>query len=328
MLLLLPIALLVTVLAGSRQVNSAAPLVVEPLLRLAVLTPSGVAGDEIESALRALIDGDRRLVIELLDQELTRLARVGTGYDGSINLSLETARGLGQALGVDYFILGRVFDHPRLPRADGGGRGTIELVIALFLVESRTGELRKFNRVTVEAEGVAEIRGKLSELLVPTWESFVATISVPPSVRPLPPVGDYLSRSRVFTDEDVQLFKGLRPPVFLRQVKPAYPQEAARVEVEATVELSAIFRADGQVEGIENHRWAGFGLDESAAATVSQLRFRSATLDGKAVPFRGLVRYNFRRPSPQAIRPVTTDREEIDRLKRSINDLLRIRPVP
>ena len=63
MLLLLPIALLVTVLAGSRQVNSAAPLVVEPLLRLAVLTPSGVAGDEIESALRALIDGDRRLVI-------------------------------------------------------------------------------------------------------------------------------------------------------------------------------------------------------------------------------------------------------------------------
>ena len=54
---------------------------------------------------------------------------------------------------------------------------------------------------------------------------------------------------------------------------------------------------DGEVNRVDVARWAGFGLDEAAVDTVRQLHFFPASRDGVAIPFRVLLRYNFRRPA-------------------------------
>ena len=54
--------------------------------------------------------------------------------------------------------------------------------------------------------------------------------------------------------------------------------------------------ADGEVVEIQIVRWGGFGLDESAIATVRQLHFFPAMKNEKPTPMRVLLRYNFRKP--------------------------------
>ena len=52
----------------------------------------------------------------------------------------------------------------------------------------------------------------------------------------------------------------------------------------------------GEVGRVEIARWAGYGLDESVLATVRQLHFFPAMRNGRAIPMRVLLRYNFRKP--------------------------------
>jgi len=82
-----------------------------------------------------------------------------------------------------------------------------------------------------------------------------------------------------------------------RRLRPAYPESAARAEVEATVDVVVDVGADGEVGQVEVARWGGFGLDEITIATVRQLHFFPASRNGIPIPMRVLLRYNFRKPS-------------------------------
>ena len=90
---------------------------------------------------------------------------------------------------------------------------------------------------------------------------------------------------------------GLRLPRPFTRYRPEYPEAAASAEVEATIDLLVEIKNDGEVAQIQVARWAGFGLEESAIATVRKLHFYPAQRDGKAIPLRVLLRYNFRKPS-------------------------------
>lgn len=297
-------------------------------VRMAIVLPAG----EVTRELRTLIAAEDGLEIELLDEDLTLLARQGSGYDGRLNLTRAEARGLGLSLGTDFYILGQVLE---TPRRQADGQASFESLAALFLVESRTGELRRFYHVEgVGADAVTAGQRMRRELPL-AWAAMAKVIAAAPLRNGREPEIDQPAPTEIYIDDD-GLASGsagsgsgsVRPPLFQRHLKPIYPEIAARIGIEATVELTAVFRADGQVDQVELQRWAGFGLDESAVATVRQLRFEPATQDGRPVSFRGLVRYNFRRPTPQAIRNSARSREEIDRLKRSLQDLLKTRPVP
>lgn len=302
------------------------------MVRVAVVLPGDDAGMAVATELRGLIDHETRLEVGLIDDELTRLAVQGSGYDGRLNLSRAEARRLGLSLGADYYILGQVIE----TRQQRDGAMLFEALAALFLVESRTGELLRFQPVEAFGQDGREARRRLTGRLAEVWGGLATALAASSIQLGKAPSIDEPAAMEVFTDDDGLLTgpgnrtdsSTLRPPLFQRHLKPTYPEMAARAGVEATVELTAVFRSDGQVDQIEIQRWAGFGLDESAVSTVRQLRFEAATLDGRPVSFRGLVRYNFRRPTPQAIRNSARSREEIDRLKRSLQDLLRPRPVP
>ena len=87
-----------------------------------------------------------------------------------------------------------------------------------------------------------------------------------------------------------------RAPRPYRRLKPPYPNSAAVAEVEATVDVLVDIDARGEIGHLEIARWAGYGLDQSVIDTVKQMHFFPAMRDGRGVPMRVLLRYNFRKP--------------------------------
>lgn len=282
-------------------------------LRLAVVDFNGDDTGAVSSLLGQLARA-QSADFELLEPELVRAAVQGAKYDGSLNLHREVARALGLSLGCDYFWLGKVQIGRRLGEEQ---RQYYEAMLGLFTVETRTGRLVSFNFFREEAVTAAEAQqrlsatirqavGKLAAELTVARDQFLAAVSN----------AGVLQSPLIEVLDDDQLGQGAQQPIFYQRFKPEYTQEAEWAGVTATVELEAVFQADGRVGEVSVTRWAGFGLDETALATVRKLRFKPAQQAGKEITIRGLVRYNFRRPLSLADR-----KDEAERLKRSLREL-------
>ncbi len=249
----------------------------------------------------------------LIDEGLVRAALRGSGYTGSLNLSREAARALGMSIGCDYYLLGAVRVARRIVSAE---EFYYDGIAGIFTVETRSGRLLLFDFTRAKAADERAARVQLDELLKQSWQK--ASIAI------MKAVSRSYTESAIINQPPAEVIEVLSDetqaqkvaqPIFYQRLKPRYTEEAESLSIVATVELEAVFREDGQVGEVEVIRWAGFGLDESATATLRQLRFKPAERDGKKVSLRALVRYNFRRPPTAA-----EAKEEADRLKRSLHD--------
>ncbi len=295
-------------------------------IRLAIVDPVGDERREIASLLQSLARDSKSPAFELIDDELLKVAVRGAGYTGSLNLSRDEARALGQSLGCDFYLLGKVLV---TRRAVTNEQFYFEALAGLFVVETRTGALALFAFDRDRAGSEQQAQRQLKDLVSRQWirsvdamisarEKHAAEIeNVTKSSAPL---------IEVFSGDVAA--QGIEPPVFYQRLKPAYTEQADLAGIAATVELEVVFGADGKVGEIEVVRWAGFGLDEPAIATVRQLRFKPAQREGKNVTIRGLVRYNFRRPHAQAAAPQAASPEEIERIRRSLRDILNPKQLP
>lgn len=282
----------------------------QPSLRLAVLDFQGDETGEVAAQMRVLAKDK----FELLDQDLVRVAAQGAGYNGSLNMPRHEARALGISLGCDFYLLGKVVGGRRLGQ---NNQAYFESLTGLLVVETRTGGLATFWFHREQSGNQAEAQRKLLAALPFAWQKVfgamkqlhtqhlneVADVGQPPS-----PVIEVLN--------DDQLGKQGQQPVFFQRLKPEYTIEAEAAGITATVEIEAVFQADGSIGEVRVVRWAGFGLDESSVATIKKMRFKPARQAEKEVTIRGLVRYNFRRPTAMAERL-----EEAERLKRSLREL-------
>ncbi|MFN7946343.1 MAG: energy transducer TonB [Blastocatellia bacterium] len=276
------------------------------------------SGDGVQAA--ALLRQMAARDFALVDADLVRAALRGAGYTGSLNLSREEARSSGMAIGCDYYLLGTA---QVLRRTLSAEEFYYEGIAGIFTVETRSGRLLLFDFIRTRAADEQTARAQLEAQLAPSWQKISAAINQAASlhqsesiVTTLPPAPVI----EVFDDEPGA--KKIAQPVFYQRLRPAYTDAAESLAITATVELEVVFREDGRVGEAEVTRWAGFGLDESALATVRQLRFKPAEREGRPVSLRALVRYNFRRPPPAA-----QLQEEQERLRRSLRDALR-RPQP
>jgi TonB family protein len=280
----------VSVRAGSQQI--------ERPISLAVLDFGGskigrLASEKLASNLK------QETTVVILDRDQVRAAARGAGYSGSINLSLSEARDLGAALGCDFFILG---DAQTLRRSPSTGPVYFEAYASIFAVSARTGRLLHWERPSFQdtTPAVAE-QALLSEL-----SGFEARRHVELSVRRAQE--DERGERELTTNQQVPIIEeapdddksaaaeGLRLPRPYRRLVPAYPESAARAEVEATVDVLVDLDSDGEVTRVEVARWAGFGLDQTTSETVRRLHFFPAMRNGVAIPIRVLLRYNFRKP--------------------------------
>ncbi len=85
----------------------------------------------------------------------------------------------------------------------------------------------------------------------------------------------------------------LKPPIPYKRIKPEYTSTAFLYDVRATIDIEADISADGSVLATRITRWAGFGLEESVDAAVRVMNWRPALRNGRPLPMRVLLRYNF-----------------------------------
>ena len=251
-----------------------------------------LASERLASNLRALGE------LHFLDPDQARTAAKGAGYSGSLNMSLPEARILGAAIGCDYYFIG---DAQTLRRSPSNAPNYFESYASILLVSSRTGRLLMWQRPSFKAatsaaadrlllaqlSGSAIGRTSLVAISRAQEDERIARESAIEASTPVLEAPD---------DQTIAEQQGLRLPRPYRRLQPAYPESAARAEVEATVDVLLDLDEQGEVMQAAVARWAGFGLDEATLESVRQLHFFPALRNGTPIAIRVLLRYNFRKP--------------------------------
>jgi TonB family protein len=237
---------------------------------------------------------------ELVDPDLSSAAARGAGYSGSLNMTVSQARDLGSAIDSEFFIIG---DAQTLRRSSSKTPVYFESYSSLMVISSRTGRLILWDRLAFESDTSKDAEEKLNKTvsdnqtieryvevirkaqLQESTERAIAVDQNAPLIEDAP------------DDEKLAAAQGLRLPRPYRRLRPTYPESAAKAEAEGTVDVLVDVGTDGEVSQIQIARWAGFGLDDIAVATVRQLHFFPAMRSGTPIPMRVLLRYNFRKPS-------------------------------
>lgn len=233
------------------------------------------------------------------DSDLSRAAAHGIGYSGSLNMTVTEARDLGVALATSFYILG---DAQTLRRSSSDNPVYYESYCKLFVVSSRTGRLIHWVHEREKSGSAQTAERQLLQTLSTNQVFFKIKVAIRRAIedefhlRAIEPESSPTVEVAP-DDEEVAEQNGLRLPRPFVRYRPEYTDAAASAEVEATIDLLVDIKSDGEVDQIQIARWAGFGLEESAIATVRKLHFFPAQRDGKSIPLRVLLRYNFRKPS-------------------------------
>lgn len=254
--------------------------------RVAILTPDDADGSKAyASKLEKALAGK----IKLIDDSLAKAAFDSAGLSSPYNLSLDEAKRVGQAIGCDSFVLVR----SAVQRRSSFQREEYyEAYVFVFLVSSRTGRLisRPFTSETADKPDAAlrKLDATISSTAGSLIETLRSTTKTELGEKPAPPMEEP-------PDEGSLLAKNFHAPVPFRRLKPEYTTLADQYEVTATVDIVVDLDLEGHVRRTEITRWAGYDLDESVDKAIRSMNWRPAEREGKFLPMRFLVRYNFKK---------------------------------
>jgi TonB family protein len=82
-------------------------------------------------------------------------------------------------------------------------------------------------------------------------------------------------------------------PKITHAEKAEYTKEAKANRIQGTVQISAVFTADGQIINIQVIRGLPFGLNEEVIKAASKCKFKPAMKDGVPVSVRMLMEFSF-----------------------------------
>ena len=248
--------------------------------RLALVEPESAKVEDLGSAVRAILTPDFRIVDESLADAAFRSVTVADPF----NLTTSDARRIGEVIGVNNFILLRSAVQRR---ASLDRPAYFEAYAIAYVVNTRTGALEGWFRESVEGTSEKEARvrlianaGSLADRIAGSLKQNRFSIIRDTRFEEVPP-------------DDSALAKGLRTPVPYRRLRPEYTELASNYGVRATVDIEVDIDADGTIVRTSIERWAGFGLEESVEKAVRTMNWRPAERNGKPLPMRILLRYNF-----------------------------------
>jgi hypothetical protein len=231
--------------------------------------------------------------VKLIKESMLRPALKGVGYDGSINMSKDEARRIAAAVGCDFFITGKTEILTRSERKD---EAHIEAYAGVMIVDGRSGALAVFDFALAKGKEREEAASMLLDDLKSRAKVYAEKMQEYRAAQ-TEAVAERAGGETIIDLPDAELAfgAGFKPPEFLSRSRPEYTSKAELADISATVEALVVFSATGEIGRIELTRWAGFGLDESAARAMKELKFKPATRNGAAISVRALLRYNFRR---------------------------------
>jgi hypothetical protein len=249
--------------------------------RVAVLAP---AATELDKAVAARFSGSLTDKLRVLDADMVWAAYSAVKPTDPFNMSSEEAQRVGAAIGCDYFVL---LHSDRRRRASLDGPDRTELFSAMYVVNSKTGLLASWNMISYP--GVKDVPDRLL-FMVPSQAQNAFNV-IKGGEGSLPAAGNVTP----LPDPDSPESKTFRPPVPYRRIKPEYSRTAYLYDVTATVEATVDLDEKGRITNLAVTRWAGYELDESVEKAIRSMNWRPAERNGKPLPVRFLLRYNFKK---------------------------------
>lgn len=225
---------------------------------------------------------------KVLDRDLAKSVFQAANFENPFNLSTEESQNFGNAVGCDYFLLLKA---ENLRRASFSKPEYYESYLSVYVVSSRNGRLTFWTLKNSEAEKADEADKELFTLLDTLTSEIsnnILSASKNKTVETLPNAAE-------LPDENSPEAKNFRSPLPFRRLRPAYTPLANLHNVTATVDALVDLDENGKITRIEISRWAGYGLDESVIKTINEMQWRAASRDGKTLPIRVLLRYNFKK---------------------------------
>ncbi len=217
--------------------------------------------------------------LNTLDSDLVANAFKATTYESIFNLSNDEAKVIGKTIGCDYFVL---LKSETLRRSSFEKGDYFESYAVIYLVSSKTGHLvfwkiYSFEDVSTE-KSEAKLFAKIEDISKEIRLNIKAENYQKPSITE-------------FSETD----KTIRSPLPFKRLKPTYTTLANFYAIAATVDIEIDLDEKGEIIRTEIVRWAGYGLDESVIENVKKMSWRPAEKDGKTLPIRVLLRYNFKK---------------------------------
>lgn len=224
----------------------------------------------------------------IIDSDLAKSVFQAGGFENPYNLSTEESKNFAAAVGCDYFLLLKA-DNQR--RTSFAKPEYYESYAAAYVVSSRTGRLVFWVLKNAEAEKADEADEKLSS----SFKELSNEISDKIARFYKDERNEILPDLAEIPDENSAEARTFRAPLPYRRLRPAYTTLANLYNVTATVDALLDLDENGKVTRVEIVRWAGYGLDESVIKTINEMQWRAASRDGKTLPIRVLLRYNFKK---------------------------------
>jgi len=254
--------------------------------RIAVLTP---ADNDQSSSFVSDLKASLGKKLPLLDDELSFSAFRSVNPETPFNMTMETGMQIGEVIGCQYFVLiktgtSRRFSLEKPPY--------FEAHAAVFVVSSRTGRLVFWRMQSLEAP-----EAKQSEALLAASAPLLATEMAEKlkQVRVAELAENPAARIEEIPAPDLPEAKNFRPPMPYKRIKPEYTTTAYLYSVTATVDALLDVDQNGNILRIEIARWAGYGLDEAVIEAIRKMNWRPGEKNGKTLPVRVLLRYNFKK---------------------------------
>lgn len=245
-------------------------------------------GDRIAADYTAQLRRELGKKFTLVDEDLSATAFASFRFAAPTNLSVTEASAVGEAMGADAFI---IINASTIRRTSFEKPVYFESYAAIFVVDTRTGKLLRWLRPYIETPTEAEgLPGLLQTLDLTATE-------ITRAIQDAKASDDAFERSTIEVLPDAPE-KQLKPPIPYRRIKPSYTDAAEKLGIAATVEILVDIDATGKIIGTRFARWAGYGLDESVESSVREMNWRPAYRNGRPVPMRVLLRYNFKRLDP------------------------------
>lgn len=223
----------------------------------------------------------------IIDLSLAESVLQSKEFETPFNLTNQNAKNLGVSIGCNFFI---IIKTDTLRRTDFGRDEYYESFAAFYLVSSRTGRLNFWKLNKFEEDTPHQASSKLFASI----NDITNEISEQIKIAKLAELNEKDPKINELPEADSVDSKNFRPPLPYKRLKPKYTATASLYSLVATVDILVDIDENGEVLRTEIVRWAGYELDESVIETVKKMNWRPADRNGKTLPMRVLLRYNFK----------------------------------
>jgi hypothetical protein len=253
--------------------------------KIAILTPEkNERSENFAEKLKNSLSGK----FKILDSSLSETAFLSAGVEKPFNMTTAEAKIVGAAIGCEFFLLVKAANQQRYSFEK---KEYFESYAAVYVVSSRTGRLVFWKLQSFNGNNPKNA----DKLLFDSTDELANEISEKLPVIAREELNEKIAKLEEIPDENSPEAKNLRSPLPYRRISPQYTATANLYSVAATVDIEVDFDESGKILRTEIVRWAGFGLEESVTETVRKMNWRPATRDGKPLPIRVLLRYNFKK---------------------------------